>query len=123
MFDLGNHGKVESEGWKVAQAFRKRMGLVESMLRFSSTHLLSERRVAQERTGAALRMSAQTVHARVGSANDHHRDDSTVAWISQSSLLAAYGGTEDRLFSRRGQNKDARHDAVVALSGAADLVA
>jgi hypothetical protein len=34
-----------------------------------------------------------------------------------------YDGMEDHLFSRRGLNKDARRDAAVALSGAADLVA
>ena len=42
MFDFGIHGKVESEEWKVAHVVRKLMGLVESMLRSSSAHLLSE---------------------------------------------------------------------------------
>jgi hypothetical protein len=68
-------------------------------------------------------MSVLMGHAHVDSANDHHRGDSIVAWIQQCLLLAAYGDMEDHSFSQRGLNKDAGYDAVVALSGAADLVA
>jgi hypothetical protein len=67
-------------------------------------------------------MGVLMVLARVDSANDRHRGGSIVAWIFQPSLLAAYGGKEDRSFSRRGLNKDARHDAVVAISSATNLV-
>ena len=101
---------------------RKLTDLGESTLRSSSAHLLFEQLAAQERTGAASRMSVLMVLARVDSANDRYRGGSIVAWIFQPSLLAAYGGKEDCSFSRRGLNKDARHDAVVAISSATNLV-
>ena len=68
-------------------------------------------------------MSVLMGHAHIDSANDHHRGDLIVVWIQQRLLLAACGDIGGHSFSRRGLNKDAGYDAVVALSGAADLVA
>ena len=79
--------------------------------------------MAPEQIGTAWGIIMPKALARVDNANDHRRDGLIVVWIWQLSLLAAYGGMEDRLFSQRGPNKDAHHDAVVALSGAASLVA